>query len=266
MSFSAFAQDTKEATASIEKFNKATAELVQAVTVRFLTPEEADKVGVGKAKLTGSAQIIHAQKKLDAEAKLTAFYAVFKERVSATQLNIAENSDQFGAFAAGAEMAVKEAAKNVKGNKTPDALGKEVDVSATLAPKVETTLTQFKTKIFDDMVNGYAEQSIENITIESFKQKVTLIKGYFSKNDTLEIQAKLRTAIKASHDELNVELRLPRLIPGFDRCQGCKEARKTKLEADQTALRTELDALRGTNGFNGSLHAADEAQNKLKLL
>lgn len=264
-SFSAFAQDTKEATASIEKFNKATAELVQAVAVRFLTPEEAVKVGVGKAKLTGSAQIIHAQQKLDAEAKLAAFYAVFKERVSATQLNIAENSDQFGAFAAGAEMAVKEAAKNVKGNKTPDALGKEVDVSATLAPKVETTLTQFKTKIFDDMVNSYAEQSIENITIESFKQKVTLIKGYFAKNDSLEIQAKLRQAIKANHDsqelsDLKAEIIGAAANTGSDRYVAAKEARKTTLEAEQTALRTELDAFRGTNGFNGSLHAADEAQ------
>ncbi len=262
----AAAQDTKEAIEAINNFNNASAELVRAVAVRGFTPDEAKKLAIPKLKFSNHAeQAIYSQMQLNAEEKIKAFYDAFKARVSPTQLNIAENSDQFGAYGAAAEKAIQNLAKNEKTEEFVMVGNKKIITTANLTPKIETTLTQFKTKIFDDMVNGFAEQALENITIESFKQKASLIKGYFSKNDTIEIEAKLRQAVKATHDskefvDLKAEFVNASANTGSDRYVAAKDARKTKLEAEQTALRTELDAFRGTNGFNGSLHAADDAQ------
>jgi hypothetical protein len=260
----AAAEDTQEAVATIEKFNKATTELVEAVAARHLNSKEVSELDVGQGALNYKAQLLSAQVKIVSEEKLTAFYEAFKERVSATQLNIAENSDEFGAFGAAAEKAIRDFATGKKVTTTID--GVVMDISKTLAPRIETTLTEFKTKIFNDMKNGYAEQDLANITPESLQKKVELIKGYFKWNDTREIRAELVKAIKAHHDSSELAAKRAEFIAAInntgssDIYVASKEARKTTLEARQTALETELAEFRGTNGFNGTLNAADKAQ------
>ncbi len=241
----------KQFGATIENFNKASAELVQAVANRRFTPEEAASLGIPELQF-GEAenQMSYAQWNLEAKQKLKAFYDVFKERI--TQLNVGENSDEFGVYAAAAQKVINDLSQSKE-------LLPNLKYPATLPIRIQTTLQDFNGKIFDDMVAAYAHQPIANITIDSFKQKAALIKGFFSAIDNVDIEAEIRKAIKAKHDTAAIDgIRAEFANPAADAAHlvTAKAAIETKLVAERSQLQAELDALRGSTGFNGTLHTA----------
>lgn len=246
----------KQFGATIQKFNTAATELVQSVARRAFTPEEAAAFGVNPVQFNNTnEQLLQAQCISDAKNKLEAFYSVFKERVA--QLDVNENdTNGLGIYAAAAQKAINDLSESKK--VLPD-----LKYPATFSTKIQTTLQEFNGRIFDDMVNAYANQPIANITIGNFKQKVALIKGFFSAIDNVDIEAKLRQAIKRTHhtdaldairDEFtNAAADAPRFVEA-------KTQIEAKLNADKLALQGKLDELRGPNGWNGTIDAAFQAR------
>jgi hypothetical protein len=236
---------------TIEIFNKASAELVKAVAERRFTPQEAVQLNLPALQFTdANNQTAYAQLNLNADQKLQEFYDIFKKRI--TQLNINENSADFGIYAGAAQKIIDDLSKSQE-------LAAKLQNPATLGTKIETTKQGFNGKIFDDMTKAYADQAIGNITIDSFKQKAALIKGFFNAIDNVDIEAKMRQAIKAKHDTNAFDtIRAEFSNPAADapRLVSAKAAIQTKLTAERTQLQTELDALRGNNGWNGTVNTA----------
>ncbi len=246
--------------ATIEKINVAVTQLVDSVAERNYSEEEAATKGLPRLRFTNAKdQEVYGARQEASNKALSEFYDLFKARV--TQLGITEQSNDYGVYAAAASKAIQESSSNLKsftkvgGGVVP----RTIDTTATLKTKIETTVKGFNSKIFYDMVNSFADQPIENITIQGFKDKVVVLKGFFSSNDTVEIETELRKAIKAKHDSvqfntihtefLNPAANAPRFV-------AARAAIETKLNAEKTALEADLNALRGPHGFDGTLNTA----------
>jgi hypothetical protein len=240
----------KQFGATIEKFNKASAELVIAVADRHFTPQEAAEAGIPEVQFNSTlSQLHYSERLLNSKQKLETFYTLFKERT--TQLNAGENSGEFGFYAAAAQKIINDLPLST------DLLN--LKFPATLPVRIKTTLHDFNGKIFDDMATGFANQPIADITIESFKQKAAVIKGFFASIDNVDIETKMRQAIKAKHDTAAIDTirgEFTSTDPNSARLTAAKTAITTQLEAARVQLQTELDALRGSTGFNGTINTA----------
>lgn len=234
-------------------FQSKATDLVKAVADRTLNQEESTKLGLSPVRFSnGKAQALDGQLKIDADNKLNEFYSVFKQRVA--QLGSTESSENYGVYAAAAEKLITNLSKSkevLPGLKAP----------ATLPIRIETTTNGFKSRILDDMINSFADQPLDAITIDGYKAKVALIKGYFLKNDTIEIEAKLRQQIIAKHDTTQFDGILTALsdpAANNPKVAEIRTAQKTKLTEKKAALEVDIKAMRGDNGFNGTIHTASE--------
>lgn len=265
------AEADKKFGATIAKFNKASEELVEAVANRYLTPEETNTLGENNCP---SVQFISPDKQMEyanclqiSEDKLKEFYDLFRERIT-QEGDTDENS--FGAYAAAAQKIITDLSQSKK-------LHDRMNWPALLPVRIQTTLNNFNGKIFKDMVAAYADQPIANITIDSFKAKVALIKGFFTDVNTVDIEASLRKAIKDKHDTAAInKIRDEFIKPGPDLDRHLKAAIgtiKTRLTKEQKELQKELDELRGDKGDNGKVDAAwkerktaEDAMNEAKVV
>ena len=242
---------------TIQEFNKAAVELVHAIATRSLTPPEANKLGLPKITfVTGSDQNIYAQGQLAAKNKLEHFYAVFKKRVQ--QLNINENSPEFGVYAAAAQKAVDDlstAKEFVKNLYYPDIL------KVTMAQ----TLQKFNSHIFSDMIEAYANQPIGDITPDSFQKKSASIGEFFPTITLVDIETQMRKAILSKHNQGDLEAITDEFLstdPQAPRFVAARDAMKAGLEVELASFQAKLHELRGPNGFNGVINTAvDEMAN-----
>jgi hypothetical protein len=234
--------------ATIKDFNKKSTELVDAVGLRFLTQNEADKAGIPPLKFYNAKhQSDYDKVKGDAETKLKEFYDVFKTRVS--QIGVDHNSRDYGIYAAAAQKLIEK-----RFQKSTESEVKKHP--AHFALKIKTAQGEFNGKIFDDMADAYGKQAIGDITIESFQKKAALIHGFFPQLKAVDIEAKLREAIKAKHvtpednalEKIRGEFACTDTTgPTAARFLAAKTAKETELRAKKTALEAEYYALRGTD-------------------
>jgi hypothetical protein len=127
--------------------------------------------------------------------------------------------------------------------------------------KISATKLAFKDKAFKDGITAYANQPLERITIDSFKQKVAWIQEYFPQMSGVEIETQLRQAILLKHstealdavkaEYTNSDYDTPYFI-------AVKDEIKTLLRVRQADLQTELSFICATNRFDRILYAAYE--------
>src|SRR5690349_7838676 len=71
----------------------------------------------------------------------------------------------------------------------------KVDFKDLTQAKANTTVQDFHVKVFDDLINSYANQSPETIDPDSFKERVDLIKELFNNIDRRNIESELKYAL-----------------------------------------------------------------------
>jgi hypothetical protein len=244
------AQGDKEHGATIAEFNIKLAKLAHTVAARALTNDEADGMGVPHLQYPNDRQQQEsAARTKNAEDALSRFYDVFRERCK--QLKISWNDSSFGH--------VVEAAFNKMSQKASDpALAEEHRVhTVVISSKMETEKNRFLDKIYKSMVATYA-QEVEAISPESFAVQVKVISGFHSGVALHQIRKDLCSAIKEKHAP-----KLTKLAADYANAADPKVTEiKNRLARDWESLRAdmqkEVDALRGSTGYNGEVHAADK--------
>lgn len=242
--------------ATIDQFNEATTKLVQAVAKRRFSQQEADELGLPPVQFANSgSQLAYAQLNLDVEEKLKVFYDLFKKRVE--QLNCPED---LGVYAAAAQKIIQDLSQS------KDALP-EIEFPATLSKRIETTLHDFNGKIFNDMVAAYADQPLAQISIENFTKTARDVKGFFPEIDNVDIETRMRQAItdKYSSDAIEaIRAEYTNEAANAPRFVAFRKNIETKLKAEKTKLEADFNALRGSNGQNGTVDAAYRAMQTAK--
>lgn len=251
----AASQDTPEVKATIEAYNTASLKLVKAIANRALTERESASMGVAPMQFnSGAVQLSNAAQKQAADVAEKEFYDVFKKRC--TQLNISTNSADFGVYT---QAALNNVTRISESKEFLSDLPSQLKDAANLIPvKMGTMVEGFSKRIYVDMVDGFASQPAASITIDGFKQKAADMKGFFPNNSSVDIEASLRQALKANNDQafnalanefLNVD-------PTNAKVAELKGQLRTQFEAEKQAIETELSALRGPSGWDGTINAA----------
>ncbi len=129
--------------------------------------------------------------------------------------------------------------------------------------KVRTVDKELGDSLFMFMVENYSNQPIDEITEKSFNNYCKLLEGKlylpFGINELHFIRSTLIEAIKDKHsfEEINrVKNEFTNRDVNNPRFIKMKEAVFAERYAEKTRLQAELDELRGTNGFNGTIDKA----------
>jgi hypothetical protein len=119
---------------------------------------------------------------------------------------------------------------------------------------------------FQEMIDVYADQSVEAITVESYQRTVDLIRGSFPSFKDGDIEAKLRNAIHSKHsaalhslwiDYAETSAYSPRLV-------NIKRSLQDRYTAEKVLLEEELASLRGSNGaIHGAFREKQNAEQAL---
>jgi hypothetical protein len=238
--------------ATIVDLNNAAAALVNRVAFRKLTADEARARGVPQVKFADpNDQANYAGTLQQAENREKEFYDVFKTRCSQLGVNMADIAT-FGEYSAAAQAHLDSLAENYK--------PRNIDPPVELMPqKMDTAKAGFGKRIFQDMVDAYASQPIDNITIDSYRKAVADILGFFKNgNSVVDIETSLRQALKTKHDQAFNQLANVYMNPANDNAKMLeKKATLTaKFTAEKNVLVADLAALRGPNENNGTINDA----------
>ena len=169
--------------------------LIDAAYHRELTPTERSslrlpaKPFVSIAKEAFQASIVTS----NAEESFNKCFQVFQEQMNA--LNIHPTHPNYEIYIQGFHKIF---------NKTVIKTQPKTDISKIfdtlqLTIKLNTLTDKFNQKSLNQMYQAYASEPLGNITIDSFKQQVALIKVIFPGQTTASVEAGLRKAILSAH-------------------------------------------------------------------
>jgi hypothetical protein len=186
---------------------------------------------IGSPKRLGDKQKSSMERK-----NLNALYTIFKEYAS--KYNIKENSDEFANQSITISLNIRTLCQRLE----------ESVISYDVANKINSALGKFAEKTIESMIAEYANQPLEEITIENFKEKALYFKAPFAEIiKPIFIERKMRQAIVAKHgpEEFNIIINALFI--------SAENAFVTQLEEEKETLEDELFYLRGPNGFDGAI-------------
>lgn len=246
--YSAAAEKDKTDGATIKEYNEKLVALVHHVGQRGLTSEEAGTAGV--AGLTFNRDLHQqdsAERMLAARAAEKDFFEVFQKRV--TQLNVNKNSDDYGIYSNAAVKAFEDYSKS-------DYVTQQLKYPKLMPIKISTAANNFSTKIFEDMVEVFADQPAVSITKETYADKVKAMKKFFPKNEVSVIETALRSKLREKHSEAFTKLATE--YRGTKHIATINKELADKFKKEQETIEADLKTLRGDTGFNGTVNAADK--------
>ncbi len=209
--------------------------LVNAVVQRALTQEEVDVSFRGRFN-SDREQICSLESKFATEQAISNFYAALKNRC------IPSNFDLHNIGFLFVYIGLK-----YKFNASADVV---------LTVKMGTTYAALAEKIYIDMVGAFVGQPAEYITIQSYCKKAKDIQGDVEVKSIVTIEASLRQALIAKHDQAFKALSDEFLDASVDnpRIREIQEQVKIQREAERAAIEAELLALRGPSGSDGMIN------------
>jgi hypothetical protein len=238
-------------------FSNAATVLTKSVAFRYLSEQERGTTRVQYNDDTQADNYVALE--TQANTSLQEFHAAFKARI--TSLNVNESSAAFGKYTAAAQKLIRNLGKDFQfqGNQQ-----KQLAEKIKMGIKIDTTVESFNKKVFTDMVETFARQPLVNISIDGFKNQVALLKRYFNLNDQADVEAKLRLAIKANHDTLEIQ-NLSGAYANPDNATNTyftafRQVQQAVLTPTRDALEAERRRLCGPNGNDGEIDVAYRAQ------
>lgn len=237
----------------VENFEKAAKELAVAAATRAFTPEEAKKIGLNKVTTTPKGQSDEFRAKVRYEKAVSRFYAAFKARVT----DLGGMDSNFNHYATAAKLLLNKQMADAH-NEARDITSNR-DIShhrSESAQKLNIAKDYFDKIIFDDLVNSFAEQDIQNITVEGYKAKRDQI-GEMFKAPKQDTEVKLRNAIRENHPNLaDLSAEFGSTAPDAPRLVERKAALETSLNAALKTVNDRLQELCGLQGNDGLVNAA----------
>ena len=163
-------------TAQIEKVR-------EAVVNRPLTQQEMREGGLTRTGFSYSAeQAYHMELSANSSTCLNQLFNSFKQYL--VQLNAEGKKEELSINFLAMTKLIEGSIKSTK-----------VDFKDLTQAKANTTVQDFHVKVFDDLINSYANQSPETIDPDSFKERVDLIKELFNNIDRRNIESELKYAL-----------------------------------------------------------------------
>jgi hypothetical protein len=149
----------------------------EAVLRRALTPVEVHQIGIPRTTFSSPISQTPSDEYSIASERLEELFNGFKQYFN--QLKVEGKEAKLGMY-------VCALTKLITGS-----IGK--DGVARL--KARTTVNDFQEKLFNDLINSYAKQSPETITLESYNAKVDQINELFQKISRSKIESELQKAL-----------------------------------------------------------------------
>ena len=220
--------------------------LVEALAQRPLTPREAEAADARVSQYENAEeQSKAAAATLRAKKAQEQFYQAFKK--DCAELNVyPDDVDNYAFCAVHAITGLREAVGSVNAGQQ--------------RLKLPTAERYFDQRVFKDMVESFANQPIEAITIDSVKQQATSIARYFPDIYIKDIKDYMQKQIGHAHGQAFAQLANEFLDPSEHnpRVAAISEQLKVKLEAEQKALEAEFELLRQGDGNDAILAIADQ--------
>jgi hypothetical protein len=247
---------------AIDFENKAR-ELVVAVANRRLTKDEARENGIPSVKFSNTNdQMAYFGFQKKAEKALNDFYAVFKARVTQINTNngLAPNTN-YVVYAAAAQNLLTDLQNKALANSKSE-FSLKLEYPEAFEYKMGNTKLEFDLKIFNDMVTDFAKSPIDHISVEIYKAKFKELREFFPNLDKVEVDYRLRQAIKNNHSAADIADAIetysnPNRLRTLQ--AELENAERTALADRLTSLEAELLALCGPTGFDGELNQISNA-------
>jgi hypothetical protein len=109
--------------------------------------------------------------------------------------------------------------------------------------------------MLETFFHSFVNRPLQDITFEIYKHEVSLIHVY-TNTDPIDVEWKLRNAIKAKHSENFNQLIEEFHNPNSPRRIRIKNGIEAALHYEKNFIQAEIAELRGSNGFNGHIDQA----------
>jgi len=253
-----------------KEYKKKQTALVKAVGLRGLTQAEVRQKGFSVIifNTIDDSQAKAFEKTIEAERAEQKFYEVFRERC--VQLGIQPSNSDFAVYAYAAMNGLTQESQTKETSCFKMfcyCCAEEEQNDEVTSVKMGTTILNFSKRVFEDIVNDYANHPIEFITPESFLKQVQFIKGFFPENSSVEIEASLRKALLLKHEGSFIKISREYLDSSYDnrRVNDIAYHLVDMFRSEKMVIEAELAALRGPTGWNGTINAAQEKMNQAEI-
>jgi hypothetical protein len=216
-----------------EKYKETETKLLQALSTRSFTPEEAARVGIWEKFKVRFDDEGHQKYLMEITEKAEVdFYNALKKCCFRLDKKINNNN---------LTVCVTAALNHL--------LKKSKNCESTIL-KLRRTMDRLGERVYNDMVAGYVDEPAESVTIESFKKKVNELRGYFTSKGPVAIECSLRQALRLKYHK-DFEKIADNCLHSPSTCPIFIQTKEQLITARIKAIETELAKLCGTNGSKG---------------